>query len=103
MSAFEKPKKIYHANTNQLFTLAGDQANNGTVRETFFINAVKLVKKVYYSEVGDFNVEGQIFEIGGKNKTYKQIKKIKNNYLAVDNIEIGIGNTIPLWLFGFLY
>jgi hypothetical protein len=44
-----------------------------------------------------------IFEIGGKNKTYKQIANIENSFIAADNIEIGYKNTIPLWLFGFLY
>jgi hypothetical protein len=43
------------------------------------------------------------FEIGGKNKDFTQIKDLKNSFLAVDNIEIGVGNKIPLWLFGFLY
>jgi len=42
-------------------------------------------------------------EIGGKNKPFKQIKDIKNAYLAIDDIEIGSDNKIPLWLFGFLY
>lgn len=103
LAAFEKPQKIYHSNTNQLFALAGNQANKGTIRETFFINAVKPVKKVYYSTVGDFKVDGNIFEVGGKNKNFDQIKTVQNGYLAVDDIELGIGNTIPLWLFGFLY
>jgi hypothetical protein len=43
------------------------------------------------------------FEIGGKNKTRKQLKDIPNSYIAADNLEIGSGKTIPLWLFGFLY
>jgi len=40
-------------------------------------------------------------EIGGKSKTYKQIKDIPNSYIISD-IEIGNGNKIPLYLFGFL-
>ena len=44
-----------------------------------------------------------IIEIGGKNKGFEQIKDIGNSYLALDDIEQGIGNKIPLWLFGFLY
>lgn len=103
LAAFEKPQKIYHSNTNQLFALADNQPNRGTLRETFFLNAVRPAKTVYYSEIGDFNVDGWIFEVGGKNKSFKQIKSVKNSYLAVDDIEMGIGNSIPLWLFGFLY
>jgi len=53
---------------------------------------------------GDFLVnEKYIFEIGGKKKSFKQIKDIENSYVIADNIEIGNGNKIPLWLFGFLY
>jgi hypothetical protein len=53
---------------------------------------------------GDFLVDGRYtFEIGGKNKDFSQIKEIKNSFLGVDNTEIGVGNKIPLWFFGFLY
>ena len=44
-----------------------------------------------------------LFEIGGKNKGFKQIKDIENSFVVADDIEIGFGNKIPLWLFGFLY
>jgi len=43
------------------------------------------------------------FEIGGKNKTRKQITGIQNAYIAADDIEYAQQNKIPLWLFGFLY
>ena len=53
---------------------------------------------------GDFLVDDKmLFEIGGKNKNFSQIKNIKNSFLAIDDIEIGFGNRIPLWIFGFLY
>ena len=53
---------------------------------------------------GDFYTEEKYtFEIGGKDKGYKQIKDIENSYIAADDIEVGYGNKIPLWLFGFLY
>ncbi len=32
--------------------------------------------------------------------TYYQTKQ---NLIVSDNIEVGMGNKIPLWLFGFLY
>lgn len=44
-----------------------------------------------------------IFEIGGKNKNYDQIKDIPNSYLVVDDTEIGYSHRIPLWMFGLLY
>jgi len=43
------------------------------------------------------------FEIGGKGKTFKQIRDIPDSYLSVDDIEQGMKARIPLWLFGFLY
>ena len=44
-----------------------------------------------------------LFEVGGRRKTFQQIKDIPDSFLAVDDLEIGYGNRIPLWLFGFLY
>lgn len=55
----------------------------------------------YKKELKNRNVF--LFEIGGKNKTPHQINKLKNAFLVVDEIETGIANKIPLWLFGFLY
>ena len=46
---------------------------------------------------------GDLFEVGGKNKTFEQIKDIDNSYLAVDDEEIGRRNRIPLWMFGMMY
>ena len=47
--------------------------------------------------------EKYLFEVGGKSKTFEQIKDLPNSYLAVDDIEFGHKNRIPLWLFGLLY
>ncbi|NOZ90948.1 MAG: hypothetical protein GXO60_06660 [Epsilonproteobacteria bacterium] len=38
-----------------------------------------------------------------KYKTFKQIKDIPNSFLACDDIEIGHGAKISIWLFDFLY
>jgi hypothetical protein len=60
--------------------------------------------RINYSKQGDFLVdEKYIFEIGGKNKGFKQIKDIENSFVVADDIEIGSGSKVPLWLFGFLY
>jgi len=47
--------------------------------------------------------EKYTFEVGGKNKSFEQIKDMPNSFVASDSIEIGFGNKIPLWLFGYLY
>ena len=101
LNSIEKPEKIYLENSNLLFTT---KANIGTVRETFFANQLSFSHQIVSSKIADFFIDGQYtFEIGGKNKSYKQIKDIKNSYIAADDIEIGFKNKIPLWLFGFLY
>ena len=53
---------------------------------------------------GDFLVDDRfLFEVGGRKKTYEQIADVSDSFLAVDDTEIGYGNRIPLWLFGFTY
>jgi predicted AAA+ superfamily ATPase len=103
-SVLSKPDKIYLGNTNFMYGLVGSNMNSGTLRETFFMNQVQVKYRLHYPEVGDFMVDRKfLFEIGGKGKTFKQIAGIENSFIAADDIEIGYKNTIPLWLFGFLY
>ncbi len=81
-----------------------EKVNVGTLRETLFLNQVSHAHSVLYPKCGDFEVDGKyLFEIGGKSKTFEQIKDIENSYLAVADTEIGRRNRIPLWMFGFLY
>ncbi len=100
----QKPDKIYLNNTNLMYALDFGGINIGTIRETFFLNQVSYKHTVHYPKTADFLVDGRwLFEIGGKNKTGKQIAGEQDAYIAADDIEIGFGNKIPLWLFGFLY
>jgi len=101
--SMQKPDKLYLSNTN-LFPALCNNSDKGTTRETFFASAVSFNYSLYYVSKGDFLVgEKHIFEIGGKNKNFDQIKDIPNSYVAADDMEIGFKNKIPLWLFGFLY
>lgn len=43
------------------------------------------------------------YTLGGKDKSFNQIKELSDSYVIADDIEIGFGNKLPLWLFGFLY
>jgi predicted AAA+ superfamily ATPase len=98
-----KPNKIYLNNPN-LMLCFDVMPNTGTMRETFFANQVSLNESLKYPLKGDFLLNDKwIFEIGGKNKSKKQIRDLENGFLALDDIETGFGNVIPLWLFGFLY
>ena len=47
--------------------------------------------------------EKYVVEIGGRNKGFSQIKDVPESFVVADDIEVGFGNKIPLWLFGFLY
>jgi predicted AAA+ superfamily ATPase len=99
----KKADKLYLNNTN-LFNALCTDVESGTIREVFLINMLKPFCSVYYSDIGDFVVdEKYIFEVGGKNKSFKQIKDVKNSFVVADDIEIGSSNKIPLYLFGFLY
>jgi predicted AAA+ superfamily ATPase len=98
-----KPEKIYMDNTNLLncFDMIPEP---GTVRETFFYNQTRMTNKPVWSKTGDFLLDNQwVFEVGGKNKKGKQIDNLDNAFRALDGIETGYGNIIPLWLLGFLY
>ena len=104
ITQLQKPSKIYLENTNLQFTFSNANSNVGNLRETFFINQVNYKHQVEYVDKGDFLIDRKYtFEIGGSNKTTKQIKHIENSYLVLDNLEYGNSNKIPLWLFGFLY
>ena len=97
------PSKVYLYNTNLMYALSG-KIDIGNLRETFFFNQVQLLFDVRYPKQGDFLVDNKyLFEVGGQSKTFDQIKNIPQSYLAVDGIESGFGNRIPLWMFGFLY
>jgi predicted AAA+ superfamily ATPase len=99
-----KPEKIYLQNSNYCFALAVDNPETGNLRETFFFNQLQHNHNVTYTDQTDFRIDGKYyFEIGGKNKTTKQIKDLSNAWLALDGLETGFRNEIPLWLFGFLY
>ncbi len=104
ISILTKPEKIYFNNPNQMISFSGMETDRGTIRETFFYNQVSQIHNLNYSDKGDFLVERKyIFEIGGKNKTKKQIGGLENAFVALDGIESGYKKEIPLWLFGFLY
>lgn len=105
VSRLQKPDKIYLDNTNLSLVL---QANldKGTQRETFALN--QLSHAGYTCTLpakGDIFIEEEqlTMEIGGKNKTTQQLLNIPNSYVFADDIAIGFGRKIPLYLLGFLY
>ena len=103
INQLSRPDKIYINNPTLMYALS-PRADIGSVRETFFMNQLSQSHELSYPKAGDFLVDGRyLFEVGGKGKTFSQIKDIPDSYLAVDDTEIGRGARIPLWLFGMLY
>ena len=103
MQQLVKPEKVYLENTNLMYALSSE-TNIGNIRETFFANQLYNTHELSFSGSGDFLVDNTYtIEIGGHRKSFEQIKDMPDSYLAVDDLEIGNGNRVPLWLFGFLY
>ncbi|MBN2895876.1 MAG: ATP-binding protein [Campylobacterales bacterium] len=102
-AGIRKSDKLYLANPNLFEAFCASQ-EIGTLRETYFVAQVSTHHRLHYLDRGDFLVDEQYtVEIGGKNKSFSQIKELNNSFVVSDDIEVGIGNRIPLWMFGFLY
>ena len=98
-----KTEKLYLDNTNLIYALSPKRADIGNVRETFFMNQLRVLGDVTSSPVSDFLADGMTFEIGGRKKGQKQISEVDNGYIVKDDIESGYANVLPLWAFGLLY
>ncbi len=98
-----KVEKLYLDNTNLAYALSTGVPETGNLRETFFLNQMRVNHAVANSPISDFLIEGKTFEIGGRKKGQKQIAEAAEGYIVKDDIETGFGNVIPLWAFGFNY
>ncbi|MBL7872924.1 MAG: ATP-binding protein [Cyclobacteriaceae bacterium] len=105
ISTLQKPDKIYLENTNLQYALAPQTANRGTLRETFIMNQlVNAHHTVTLPRTADFLVnDTYTLEVGGRYKTATQLRNTSNSLVIADDIETGLLNKVPLWLFGFLY
>ncbi|MBQ9474452.1 MAG: AAA family ATPase [Bacteroidales bacterium] len=103
LKAIGKPAKLLFDNPNVMHAL-NNTVDIGTQRETFFAMTLAQAHKLKQPKQGDLLVDDKyLFEVGGKDKGFGQIRDIDNSYVVADDIEVGFGNKIPLWLFGFLY
>lgn len=88
MKKLQKPEKILFENTNLMYALSPN-SDIGTLRETFTANMFCTHKQSMPNK-GDLLIDNKyIF--------------IPNSYVIADGIDVGFGNKIPMWLFGFLY
>lgn len=100
-------KKVFLDNTNLYASLRHSLAvptEIGTVRELFLLNQLQNAGLApTYSSQGDFELNGMMFEVGGRNKSRKPLAPKKHSYLVLDNILSAQKGVIPLYVFGFLY
>ena len=78
----KKPQKLLFSNTNILYSYAEKfdiEVDVGTLRETFFVNCFA---NIFYSDIGDFKVGECIFEVGGSNKDFSQIKDVEKSFFS---------------------
>ena len=104
VSTLQKPEKVCLHNPNLLYALCEAPPEVGTVREVFFNNQLSALHEVGYSAQTDFVVDRRYhFEIGGRHKGRKQIENLADAWVVKDDLEYPVGQSLPLWVFGFLY
>ncbi len=97
----KKPKQVYVQNTNLMYVINKENVDQDAVRKTFFYNALHSRHKVNVSKYqNDFCIDGKLHFKCDNSALHKSGSK---TYFAVDEINVGAKNEIPLWLFGFLY
>lgn len=99
-------EKIYLDNANILHAInssLGQEPELGTLRECFVIQSLQAAGyPVFYSEQGDLQCQGMVFEVGGRSKTGRQIKGVDKSFLVLDDVLASQKNIIPMCLLGFL-
>ncbi len=98
----KKPSCVYLQNPNLVYSVARGEVEVDVLHKTFFYNQVGYLNRVNHCSTVDFMVNEQLpFYVGGRNIEKK--RQNNNGYFARDMVEVGTGNQIPLWLFGFLF
>nr|WP_275045701.1 AAA family ATPase [Flexistipes sinusarabici] len=95
---YSKGSKIFLSDPSCYHCFRGDIGN---VREAFFVLSMKELYELYASDVEkecDYIINGIKFEIGGRNKKRKNAE-----YIVSDDLDIPLGNRLPLWMAGFQY
>ena len=98
----KKPSKLMMHNTNLMYSIYPVKVEEQDVLDTFFMNTLYKDHKLYKGDKGtSFMVDnGLHFRICAEGCKFKNNPNV---YYALHKLELGHGNIIPLWLFGFLY
>ena len=98
----KKPSKLMMHNTNLMYSIYPVKVDEQDVLDTFLMNTMYKDHKLYKGDKGtSFMVDGNLhFRICAEGCKFKNNPNV---YYAPHKLELGHGNQIPLWLFGFLY
>lgn len=98
----KKPAKLMMHNSNLMYAVYPVKVNEQDVLDTFFMNTMYKNHKLYKGNKGT----SFLVDDGIQFRICTEKCKFKNNpevYYAMHRKDLGEGNLIPLWLFGFLY
>ena len=98
----KKPCRVLMHNSNLIYTIYPPRQDRQDVIDTFFVNSMWKDHVVHKGAKGwSFLVDGDInFKVStNEGKTRQQA----DSFCAVDGLDIGHDNVIPLWMFGMLY
>ena len=98
----KKPSKLMMHNSNLMYAVYPVKVNEQDVLDTFFMNTMYKDHKLYMGDKGSSFIvdEGLRFRICTEKCKFKNNPEV---YYAMHRKDLGEGNQIPLWLFGFLY
>ena len=96
----KKPARIMMHNSNLMYAIYPNKMQEIDVMETFFQNALWAYHDVRIGDrLSTFKVDGRMYSVctGAPRRRHDEV------VYARSDIQQGEANTIPLWLFGFLY
>lgn len=98
----KKPCRVLMHNSNLIYTIYPPRQDRQDVIDTFFVNSMWKDHVVHKGAKGwSFLVDGDInFKVS---TTEGKTRQQQDSFHAVDGLDIGHDNVIPLWMFGMLY
>ena len=89
-------------NSNLIYTIYPPRQDRQDVIDTFFVNSMWKDHVVHKGAKGwSFLVDGNVnFKVS---TTEGKIRQQQDSFYAVDGLDMGHDNVIPLWMFGMLY
>ncbi len=98
----KKPEKVYLQNSNLIYAIGHQTPTRDAVLETYMANLMHTNFRVSgKGKKAEFCINDQYtFKIGNNKRISANSA---NTFVLTDMEEVGSGNKIPIWLFGFLY